>query len=152
MNMEATYTALKDFVEAALAETAGSVPDTRLRVEMADGPMGEEWTGIYMSKLPTNPTRQKDIAGGGKLAFTYQLVSKQELDHSEGGAIAFSTYLEKLTSSLQQRFKSGLRPALPDGLTMLGVEAVQQSTLNFADTTYSGYVLDLRFTLHTRSF
>lgn len=151
MSAEAIYTGLKDFINLGLAATVSGDLDTTLKVEIAKEPYGEDWTGIRMSKLPTATAQKKYVSGGGKVAYTYQLVSKQAIDHTETGAIAYSTYLDSLTGELRRLFRGGQRPILPDGMTLDKVEAVQQATLNFADGTYSGYVLDLRFTITVRS-
>ena len=152
MNTEAIYIALKDYVELGINATAG-VPDTALKVEMADGTYGEDWTGIRMSKLPTGATPIKRfIDGSADVALTYQLISKQENDNTEPGAIAYSTYLEQLAWKLREMFQDRVKPDLPDGAELRGVGAVQQSTMSFASNRYTGYLLDLRFVLRIRRY
>ena len=152
MNTEVIYTALKDYVELGINETAG-VPDTALKVEIADGPHGEEWTGIRMSKLPTGNTPLKRfIDGSADVALTYQLISKQENDHTEPGAITYSTYLEQLAWKLREMFQARVKPDLPEGTALRGVGAVQQSTMSFASNRFSGYLLDLRFVLRIKEY
>jgi len=152
MNTEAIYTALKDYVELGINETAG-VPDTALKVEIADGTYGEDWTGIRMSKLPTGATPTKRfVDGSADVALTYQLISKQENNHTEPGAIAYSTYLEQLAWKLREMFRDRVKPSLPAGAELRDVNAVQQSTLTFAGDRYTGYLLDLRFVLRIRRY
>lgn len=151
MSAEAIYTGLKAFIDLGLAATTPDGLDTSLKVEVAEGPYGEEWTGIRMSKLPAATAQKKYVSGGGKVAYTYQLVSKQTVGRTETGAIAYSTYLDSLAGELRSLFRGGQRPVLPGGMTLDKIEAVQQATLNYADGIYSGYVLDLRFTITARS-
>lgn len=151
MNTEAIYTALKDYIELALQATAEGVPDTDLQIEIADSDLGEEWTGIRMSKLPTASTQRVFVSGTKEVVNTYQLTSKQEHDRTGSRTIAYSTYLERLAGELNRMFKAKQHPALPDGAELKKVEAVQQSTLNSADGKYSSYILDIRFTLQIRS-
>ena len=176
MNTETIYAALRDYIDLALArlaETEGScaspeagsgeiawpgvpggrvTPDTTLKVEVAEGEFGEEWTGIRMSKLPASLVRKRFISGGGLLGMTFQMLSKQSAPNDAAHAVTYATCLEKLAGTLQGMFREGIRPVLPEGMELRGVEALRQSTLNYADTAYGGYVLDLHFTIKTRSF
>ena len=151
MNTEAVYTALQDYINAGLVQVADGVHDTSLKAEIAGSQSGEEWTGIRMSRLPVSPVQKKDIAGNAIVYMAFQMVSKQELNHTDSGAIAYCTYLEKLTDKLREMRRARVLPALPDGVTLRNVEAVQQPSLNFTDATYSGYIVDLRFILKVRS-
>lgn len=151
MMHEELYTALRDYTESALQKLAGGVPNNSLHIEVVDSFQGEEWTGIRMSKLPAASTAKVYISGTRLIDYTFQIMLKQQRDHTVGGAITFSTYLEQLASKLAQMYRSGDRPALPIGMELQKVEAAQQSTLNFSNSAYSSYVLDLKFTLKIRS-
>lgn len=181
MNTETVYAALRDYIDTALSRMAAgvgesgsegsggsaggigadgllagleagscSVPDTKLQVEVAEGDCGEEWTGIRMSKLPSSLTGRRYISGGALVGMTFQMFSKQRLDGGRSSVI-YAACLENLAGTLRSMFRAGIRPVLPNGMELYAVEAVQQSSLNYADAAFSGYVLDLRFTIKTRS-
>ena len=144
------YEAVLAYIQDALDSIVGAGIDSRLKVEIARGEFGNEWTGIRTAKLPTASTVKTYIGGDRLVDFPLQIISKQSGPATDSDAIDFSSYLEDLAEELARRFRAGMRTALPDGVTLRSLSQINNSTLNFTDSIYTGYMLDMKFTFYLR--
>lgn len=149
---ETTYIALKAFVETSLQQVEG-VPDTELMVEVSPSNMGEQWTGVRMSKLPTATEKRRFVSGLSEVEYAFQLISSQSFSEDEDINIGYSTYLNKVTNSVVSRFREGERPELQGRAKLVKVDVLQQqSQLGTDGKTAIAYVQDIIFTVEIRRY
>lgn len=137
------YLKLKDYINTCILEINSqySVEDTNIKIETVSENV--EWTGIRLSRLPSERVLRTFINGTTEREFNIELLSKQAIQDYDSGKIYYADYLDILGDKLQSKFKTS-KPVV-SGVKFKSISIRVSSVMQFSDGKISAYSLDLKF-------
>lgn len=137
------YLKIKDYINTCIGEinTQYNVEDTNIKIEIVSET--GEWTGIRLSRLPSERVLRTFINGTTEKEFNLELLSKQAVKDFDSGKIAYADYLDILGDKLRSKFRT-TKPIV-DGVKFKSIDIRVSSVLQFTDGKISAYSLDVKF-------